>query len=480
MRQTTATERYNLVLEGNMSKKEFVRQMRLEQPTFITQFNGYEDTVQILKNKGMIFEQKKVEKPTKVDAYDQRQELNVSLDTLDRGIRYELQALGLQPGAAAIEKEMLDKATKKAEENIKKDPNHYINLLAGESSKTDKHDKPVEVKRGKGEVDTFNGMKKADLKESINKVADRYKEIPGVEQLIKSFIVENKSRLKSINTKNIVLEFKKYINKKYSTEIINEGRMKKTQGGKVVTENDYETGGYVEAMGPKFDVAVDRLVRAFEEWKNGPMTEPGMVPHAKNDVVTYIDTKLEEYINEAEAKDLDKDGDIDSDDYLMAKDKAIKKAMGKEEEMVKESVKSIIKKILSEEVISEAATNNLAKLADEYESFPGMKQSIIQLQDIVTDIEVFYDKTRDKIQKIYNTLGEIKNEEGLKVGGFLAPTIQSNFEKDLRPVTKKGFTKELSLPKVKTFTQDQIRQAGGELEEEPKQTVFSPVNEKKK
>jgi len=480
MKQKTATDRYKLVQEGTMSKKEFVRQMRLEQPQLITQFNGFNDTVQILKNKGLVFEQKKVEKPTKVDAYDQRQELNVSLDTLDRGIRYELQALGLQPGAAAVEKEMLDKATKKAEENIKKDPNHYLNLLAGESSKTDKHDKPVEVKRGKGEVDTFNGMKKADLKESIQKVKSRYKQVPGVEQLIKSFLVENKSKLKSINTKNIVLEFKKYINKKYSTEIINEGRIKKTRGGKVVTENDYETGGYVEAMGPKFDMAVDKLVRAFEEWKNGPMTEPGMIPHAKNDVVTYIDNKLEEYISEAEAKDLDNDGNIDSDDYMMAKDKAIKKAMGKEEEIVKESVKSIIKKILSEEVLNEAATNNLAKLADEYESFPGMKQSIIQLQDIVTDIEVFYDKTRDKIQKIYNTLGEIKNEEGLKVGGFLAPTIQSNFEKDLRPVTRKGFTSELNLPKVKTLTQDQIRQAGGELEEEPKQTVFSPVNEKSK
>lgn len=32
-----------------------------------------------------------------------------------------------------------------------------------------------------------------------------------------------------------------------------------------------------------------------------------------------------------EGKDHDKDGDIDSDDYMMAKDKAIKKAMGKEE-----------------------------------------------------------------------------------------------------------------------------------------------------
>jgi hypothetical protein len=34
----------------------------------------------------------------------------------------------------------------------------------------------------------------------------------------------------------------------------------------------------------------------------------------------------------AEGKDHDGDGDIDSDDYMMAKDKAIKEAMGKEEE----------------------------------------------------------------------------------------------------------------------------------------------------
>ena len=37
-------------------------------------------------------------------------------------------------------------------------------------------------------------------------------------------------------------------------------------------------------------------------------------------------------MNMKEGKDHDKDGDIDSDDYLMAKDKAIKEAMGKEEE----------------------------------------------------------------------------------------------------------------------------------------------------
>ena len=39
----------------------------------------------------------------------------------------------------------------------------------------------------------------------------------------------------------------------------------------------------------------------------------------------------QEVLTEAEGKDLDNDGDIDSDDYLAAKDKAIKKAMGKED-----------------------------------------------------------------------------------------------------------------------------------------------------
>ncbi len=39
---------------------------------------------------------------------------------------------------------------------------------------------------------------------------------------------------------------------------------------------------------------------------------------------------------EKKGKDHDKDGDIDSDDYMAAKDKAIKKAMGKDEPEGKE------------------------------------------------------------------------------------------------------------------------------------------------
>ena len=49
-----------------------------------------------------------------------------------------------------------------------------------------------------------------------------------------------------------------------------------------------EGGGYVEAMGPGFDQAIHLLQSAWEEWKNGPMTEPTDIPQAKQDILEYI------------------------------------------------------------------------------------------------------------------------------------------------------------------------------------------------
>jgi hypothetical protein len=56
MRTYTVTEKHRAVQEGKMAKSEFVRQMRLGYPEHITQWNGYDDTVQILKNRGLLFE----------------------------------------------------------------------------------------------------------------------------------------------------------------------------------------------------------------------------------------------------------------------------------------------------------------------------------------------------------------------------------------------------------------------------------------
>ena len=57
-------------------------------------------------------------------------------------------------------------------------------------------------------------------------------------------------------------------------------------------------------------------------------------------------------IGEGKKKDHDGDGDIDSDDYMKAKDKAIKKAMNKKDESVfvayKETLASQLSKKLGE------------------------------------------------------------------------------------------------------------------------------------
>ena len=55
----TLQEKYNGIQEGKFSKEHFLAEARMQQPQLITRFNGYDDAVQILKNRGMIVEAKK-------------------------------------------------------------------------------------------------------------------------------------------------------------------------------------------------------------------------------------------------------------------------------------------------------------------------------------------------------------------------------------------------------------------------------------
>ena len=423
MRAITVTEKYRAVNEGRLAKSEFVRQMRQKYPMYVSQFDGFDSTVQILKNRQMLFEAK-VENPTAVKVYDDRPERNYSLDVLERGIRAELAAMGIM-AHMHVKVEDYYKAEAKAKENLDKDCNHYLNLMAGESNNVDKHDKEKEVKRGAKDIDTLNGMKKATLKEETQEVVDP--EPPMSEDAKKAMLGKVigvlKSKYKDLMTTNIIKDF---LDMHY---------------------NDLKAGADIE------DEFEEYLAANFE----GPSDFPD--------------------VDEKKGKDHDGDGDIDSDDYLAAKDKAIKKAMGKDtkEEQLKEAIKTIIKKSLTEN-LNEAATNRLSSIGDEYQSFAGAQQVVNQLENIVTEVESFYSKTRDKIQKIYDSMNTIENDEGLKVGVFIGPAIESAFMQDLRPVTKKGFTKDLQLPKAKRLDPELVSQAraAGDIEEEPKSTVFTP------
>ena len=683
MRKVTATEKYRAVNEGQMPKAEFVRQMRLAFPQHITQFNGYDDTVSILKTRGVLSETKLAKQLPNT----------VSIDSIQRAVDIELTAAGHDP-VTCSDVEAQDKAKEKALKNLKKDPLHYYNLLAKESSKVDKNDKMKETKPGAKEKDTFNDMKKAELKESkvdmkyaLNQVIDFLtldghpsKDYKVSKQDAIDFIKTHKDDIQSgdidiYNIEDVWDNYEEYetinrddvgevmgVNRKgekqpetdgsdaskykraakgmkeaykpgdmFSTDFDYAGMLKaglmipepkgqpsgeeiehmmrisdsfedvnyhtengylqhaieafqhedeaagleslkqfkqevaKTaksimqEGGSFVREDEKE---YLEkrdkaikgAMGKEEEETVDEgfndhlsaedlsdLAQFFYSYAistemdgytdvakhidqaarelggiESPATAPGMEENlnervgglqefisliqdraAENDTsekeeaeevmyaigdhynigVDIMQGPWDDEVDEAKGKDHDGDGDIDKDDYMAAKDKAIKKAMN-------ENIKAIVAKVLEDGVVNEAATAELSRIADDYAGFDGMKSAIIALENIVTDIEQYYEKTRTKIQKVYDTLGEIRNEEGLKVGGFIAPAIEQAFLKDLRPVTKTGFTKGLDQPKVRTISQADIdAHNSGERplgEEAPKETVFTPVMETKK
>ena len=420
MRAVTVTEKYNAVLEGKMAKKEFVRQMRQQYPMYISQFSGFDDTVQILTNRQMLYE---TPKPAFSEAkvYDDRPALTYSLDALDRGIRIELEAKGITTFGGVIKPEDFYAAEKKAKSNLEKDPNHYLNLMSGESNKVDKHDKMKETKRGAKDTDVMNGLKKATLKEEVK-------------------IQKEEFEMSEDAKKNLL-------------------------------------GQVVGALRTKYPEITAGIVKDFIKTHYQDLLDGADIEGEFEEYI-YANYETASDFREAKGKDHDGDGDIDGDDYMSAKDKAIKKAMGKEEQL-KEAIKSIIKKTL----LNEAATVKLADWAESYETFPGVKPVVNELENIVTEIETFYDKMSDKISKVFEKSSDFENEEGLKIGGFIAPGLEAAFKQDLSKVIKKGsFFNKINLPKVRTITQADVdahnsgeRPLGEEdVLEEPKSTVFTP------
>ena len=575
MRTYTVTEKHRAVQEGKMAKSEFVRQMRLGYPEHITQWNGYDDTVQILKNRGLLFETAKpVVSEEKIDAM----KLPYSLESLDRGIRYEFAAAGIDYHAGArINIEQYNEALNKAKANLDKDPMHYLNLVSGESSNVDKNDqlRPVSNK-----PDVFNGMKKADLREAkvllkegkmddlaeklgidvgrLQAAADRLREMEredaaetaGKVQAMKDIIGEEPDEVMNIDRFGKEKEDKdsNYTKVKEAEEMDQEEyhlkrkeaanaaidilrrkypevtagilkdflrtHMDDLYGGADPIEEfeNYVSVNYdslsenenIEAFSDTIQVVgypetVEDALKVIERYERD--RDPVSREEAKeiiadmratddddfdrnitNLIVKAFNIKLKG-ISEKKGKDHDGDGDVDGDDYMAAKDKAIKKAMGKDDEkneQLKEAIKKIIKKSLTKDTLNEAATNHLAAMADTYGDYKGMTVVLNDLQNIVTDIESYYAKQKERLQGVFKKVGEIQNEEGFKVGGFLAPAIESAFVKDSRHLGGNRFMKGVEIPQVKVAKFDNLRQEEAPVEAEaaPKETVFG-INEKK-
>ena len=484
MRQVTVTEKYRAVLEGKMAKGEFVRQMRLAHPQHITQFNGFDDSVQILRNRGLLFEASKVE-VVEEEVKQEPAALPYNDEAFQRGIRYELQAKGIEVHAGTnIKLEDYDAAKDVAHKNLSKDPMHYLNLISGESSKVDKHDKEVPVKRGEGKVDVFNGLKKANLKENKEEFKALLKE-GKLEDLAKRLGVPL-DRLMAAADKIRDMEREKAqkdaLKLSKMKEVIDEEELEETlevaEGdGHMVDEHEYQF--FQIAFEGKYDNILDDYMSS-ESYKQDEREIQNKYDVSSAHDIKYLD-EWEHFIKEFEAgydslgekkgKDHDGDGDIDKDDYMAAKDKAIKKAMGKEEQL-----KEAIKKIIKESLLKEAATAKLSDIGDKYGDYKGMQVVINDLENIVTDMEGYFAKTRERVQNAMDKIGQVETPDGMKVGAFLAPAIETAFFKDLNPVRKLSH-RDIKLPQVKVARFDDL-QREAEAEMAPKETVFG-VNEKK-
>lgn len=489
MRKVTATEKLRAVNEGSMSKKEFVRQMRQEFPTHITQFNGFDDSIQILKNRGVIYEVK--EEVVEAHVYDERPILNYSLDALDRAIRIELEANEITTYGGSIKPEDFYAAEKKAKANLEKNPTHYLDLMSGESNKVDKHDKMKETKRGAEDTDVFNALKKATLKEGYTE-----EQIEAAIQKIRERKAgEHEDGTPKSNDEMGDDEREDFYNDLDSVDETEEEYLaKKDAAIKQAMDTDVEeTVDIVKEAGKT--ALIQTMNSAIEAIKGKYGEMPGIAGIIRDFLKTHIDDlaagadpldEFENYVDanydslsEKKGTDHDGDGDIDGDDYMASKDHAIKKAMGKNVD-VKEAVKSIIRKVLTEDTINEAATAKLADWGASYEGMDGVKPVVNELENIVTEIEQFHDRMKAKIQKAFEKTSTFANEEGLKVGAFIAPSLEAAFRQDLRPVVKAGYTGNIELPKVRRVTQADVTRNNsgeeplGEVELERKQTIYTP------
>ena len=147
----------------------------------------------------------------------------------------------------------------------------------------------------------------------------------------------------------------------------------------------------------------------------------------------------------------------------------------KGQKILQENIQKIVAKVLTE-----AATTNLAQLSDENATIQGIPSILNSLENIVTEIESFILKEQEKIQNVFNQIGNIKNEDNIPIGYKFVEPILNSLEQDLRPVLEKINFDNLKLPQAPASDSTAFRDEDVEnlTDFEDKKTVYSPRGKK--
>lgn len=492
------SQNYIAVNEGRMARAEFVRQARQMFPNAISQYNSFEDAISILKTRGLLTEGLEA--------------CNVNPDQLKRGVRFELEKAGVCPveGASA---EDIGEATKKATANLCKDPLYYIRKVEkGEDVLQEGIESPDWKRMTAEQVADFPvGTKLSFMDElsgtsvHIEKVEDNsWKDENGVvftdEEVVQGVVHPDAHdhKIEEAATEDVT-----HLNKAFLEMYI------KYKDGNYKVKNK-ETGELEDGKKLAPETAAQRACIRVRQAYNAPRFRPdrntikscsvgrGKLEYQgeRNGVPSFnyawslhelsknsSDPVWSQFYNFYK-----KQGKSDHEAKILANDKLkkyqvkhnVKEAKKPEADMriLKENISGIIKKVLEE-----AATANLAHLSDENASIQEVPAILNNFENVVTEIESFILKEQQKIQGLFDSIGNIKNEDNIPIGYKFVEPIMAAFKKDLEPVLAKISLDNLNLPEAPAaddqLPSDPDNETGmdTEPEAEPKQTVFSPAAE---
>lgn len=397
------TNTYKAVHEGKISKGEFLRQTRQNFPSYINQFTSYDDAISILRRRGILSE----------EVIYQCQGDRFPLESIDRGIRYELEQAGIYD-VTEVGKGDYKEAKKKAIENLCKDPLYYINIVAGGDKKR--------AEKNQKEIDTNNSMFEVKPRKNLQEVSREdlaaHNSMEG-DRLFQDFLIKYRQLLPTKGPEEHASKACMAVRKALgqSRWLPSRSMMQSKKLSYDHKEVEVQTKDGKTVKKPVFSYG---YARAGVDYKGSTRT-----------------------------------GGI--------------KGSIKESKLLKEA---IVKKI--QKILAEAATTNLAQFSDENSSVQGIPAILNNLENIVTEIESFILKEQSKIQSVFDSIGAIKNEDNIPVGFKFAQPIMDSFQKDLEPVLQKISLDSIKLPDAPET--DTVEPVVGDEEAElsPKETVFSP------
>lgn len=458
------SKNYIALTEGRMSRSEFLRQARQSFPNLIGAGNNFEDALKILTRKGLINEELIYQ--NKADKFP--------LESIERGIRYELEVMDVFD-VHHPSQEQYKKARQRAIDNLGKDPLYYINRIAGGTKEL--------ADRNQKEVDNNDQMKKVEA---------------GTKHTLKEgkYITEAPTEDNTQLNKKFLDLYIKYKDGNYQVKDKESGELK--PGKKLAPETAAQKACLVirkSMNAPRFrpdrntiaSCSVGRGKLQYQGEKDGVPTF-NYAWSLKEATKTVNDPLFSQFYQHFVKKY--KDAGDPNAELKARKDAKGALARYKAKQMKEQQEKAVLKEHIINivgKVLNEAATANLAQLSDENASVSELPGIINNLENVVTEIESFWIKEQQKIQGIFDQVGNIKNEDGLPVGyKFVQPIIDS-LKKDLDPVLAKITLDDLKLPEAPAPDQTQVNDPNAEVDPndpnavpsvEPKQTVFSPAAKK--